>query len=112
MGKNTNYLFRLDLLILSVLQERDKYGYEMMKEIAKTTNNLVTAQHGRFYPAIRKLLEEECITSDTVLLGNKVRVYYHLEEKGKEHLKKVTQDYDNVVQNLDLIIHGTKHFKR
>ena len=89
-----------------------RFTNEMMKEFAKTTNNLVTAQHGSFYPAIRKLLEEECITSDTVLLGNKVRVYYHLEEKGKEHLKKVTQDYDNVVQNLDLIIHGTKHFKR
>ena len=31
MAKNTNYLFKLDLLLLSILKEKDKYGYEMME---------------------------------------------------------------------------------
>ncbi len=112
MAKNTNYLFKLDLLLLSILKEKDKYGYEMIKEIAQRTGNLIEAKHGTMYPIIYKLIEEEYITSNTVLVGNKARVYYHLEEKGKEYLESITQDYDNLVQSIDLIVHGTKHYER
>ena len=112
MAKNTNYLFKLDLLLLSILKEKDKYGYEMIKEISQRTDNLIEAKHGTMYPIIYKLIEEEYITSNTVLVGNKARVYYHLEEKGKEYLESITQDYDNLVQSIDLIVHGTKHYER
>lgn len=112
MAKNTNYLFKLDLLLLSILREKDKYGYEMIKEIASITDNHIEAKHGTIYPIIYKLIEEEYITSNTVLVGNKARVYYHLEEKGKEYLESIAQEYDILVQYIDLIVHGTKHYER
>ena len=93
MAKNTNYLFKLDLLLLSILKEKDKYGYEMIKEISQRTDNLIEAKHGTMYPIIYKLIEEEYITSNTVLVGNKARVYYHLEEKGKEYFEKLMFTY-------------------
>ncbi len=34
-------------------------------------------------PIIYKLIEDGYITSHTVVIKNKDRVYYHLEEKGK-----------------------------
>ena len=112
MAKNTNYLFKLDLLLLSILKEKDKYGFVMIKEIASITDNHIEAKHGTIYPIIYKLIEEEYITSNTVLVGNKARVYYHLEEKGKEYLESITQEYDILVQYIDLIVHGTKHYER
>lgn len=112
MAKNTNFLFKLDLLLLSVLKEKDKYAYEIIKEISSRTHETIVPKHGTMYPIIYKLLEEEYISSNTVLVGNKARVYYHLEEKGKDYLRSITAEYDSLVQNIDLIVHGTKHYER
>ena len=112
MSKNTNFLFKLDLLLLSALTEKDKYAYEIIKEISELTNGVIVPKHGTMYPIIYKLIEEEYISSNTVLVGNKARVYYHLEEKGKDYLESITKDYDTLVQNIDLIVHGTKHYER
>lgn len=35
MAKTSNYLFKLDLMILSLLKEKDQYAYELTKEIAE-----------------------------------------------------------------------------
>jgi len=32
MAKTSNYLFKLDLMILSLLKEKDQYAYELTKE--------------------------------------------------------------------------------
>lgn len=111
MAKNSSYLFKLDLLLLSVLQEKDKYCYEMIKEIAQKTDNFIDAKIGTMYPIIYKLIEEEYITSNSILVDNKARVYYHLEEKGREYLKSAIQDYDNLIRGIDLVVHGTKHYE-
>ena len=87
MSKNSNYLFKLDLLILSVLQQRDMYGYEITKLITEMSDGIIVPKHGTMYPIIYNLIEEGYITSETQLFNNKARVYYHLEDKGKEYLK-------------------------
>lgn len=85
MAKNTNYLFKLDLSLLSTLKKKDKCGHEMIKEITSITDNHIEAKHGTIQP-IYKLIEEY-ITSNTVLVGNKAKVYYHLEEKEKKNIQ-------------------------
>lgn len=106
MAKNTNYFFKLDLLILSVLRRRDMYGYEITKYITEITREKIVPKHGTMYPIIYQLLEEGYMTSHTELINNKARVYYHLEDKGKEYLDKITKDYDELVECINLIVHG------
>lgn len=112
MAKNTNFLYKLDLLILSSLKEKDKYTYEIIKQITDMTNGLIAPKHGTIYPIIYKLIESEYITGETVLVGNKARVYYHIEQKGLDYLDIITKEYDTLVQNIDLIVHGSKHYER
>ena len=106
MAKYTNYLFKLDLLILSILQEKDMYGYEITKYISEKTNEVIVPKHGTMYPIIYNLIEEEYISSYTEIYNNKARVYYHLEDKGREYLKKITEEYDNLVRCINSIVHG------
>ncbi len=106
MAKYSNYLFKLDLLILSVLKHKDMYGYELSKVISDKTNGYVVPKHGTMYPVIYKLIEDGYITSHTVVVKNKARVYYHLEEKGKKYLQQLVQDYDNLVLQINNIVHG------
>ena len=56
MSKNTNFLFKLDLLLLSALKEKDKYAYEIIKEISELTNGVIVPKHGTMYPIIYKLI--------------------------------------------------------
>lgn len=106
MAKNSNYLFKLDLLILSLLKERDMYGYEMTKIISEVSQGIIVPKHGTMYPIIYNLIEENYITSYTELVNNKARVYYHIEEKGKKYLERITNEYDTLVKSIDLIVHG------
>ncbi len=46
MAKNTNYLFKLDLSLLSTLKKKDKCGHEMIKEITSITD---MGQSGSFF---------------------------------------------------------------
>lgn len=52
MAKYSNYLFKLDLLILSVLKHKDMYGYELSKLISDKTHGYVVPKHGTMYPII------------------------------------------------------------
>lgn len=105
MAKYSNYLFKLDLLILSVLKAKDMYGYELSKIIEEKSHGFIVPKHGTMYPIIYKLIEDGHITSDTVLVKNKARVYYHLEDKGREYLQQLVEDYDNLVQQINNIVH-------
>lgn len=49
MAKTSNYLFKLDLMILSLLKEKDQYAYELTKEIAE---NLRVALNQRMVQCI------------------------------------------------------------
>lgn len=41
MAKTSNYLFKLDLMILSLLKEKDQYAYELTKEIAEKSKGVL-----------------------------------------------------------------------
>ncbi len=106
MSKYSNCLFKFDLLILSLLKDKDMYGYEITKKIQNITDETIAPKHGTMYPIIYNLIENGYITSNTVIVKNKARVYYHLEPDGEIYLHKITQEYDNLVKCIDLIVHG------
>lgn len=105
MAKNTNFLFKLDLLILSILKESDQYGYQLTKIISEQTNNLIVPKAGTMYPVLYDLMDKKYISSYDEYVGTKIRVYYHLEDSGKEYLKKLINDYDTLVKTINSIIH-------
>lgn len=108
MAKNTNFLFKLDLLILSLLLEEDCYGYEITKRIATMTNDLIIPKVGTMYPVLHELLKKQYISSYEKPIGTKMRVYYHIEESGKDYLKKILEEYDQLVLAINSIVHKKK----
>ncbi len=112
MAKSSKYFIKLDLIILSVLQDQDRYAYEITKYIKEQSHGVIVPKQGTMYPIIYQLLEDECITSHSELYNNKARVYYHLEDKGKEYLKKGIEEYDTLVRSVDLFLHGEEHYER
>lgn len=94
-----------DLLVLSILDKQDSYVYEITKTISNNSGGLLSISHNTIYTATYKLEEENMISEYSKLVGKKrTRVYYHLETKGKEHLKKLLEDYSNMTGGVQKIL--------
>ena len=78
------------LLLLQLLDERDMYGYELVKELEKRSGNEFSVKEGTLYPALHKLEKQEyieCYWQEQE--KGPARKYYHITEPGKKcFLKK------------------------
>lgn len=86
----------VELLLLTLLLKEDKYGYQISHEILDMSNGYIYLREGSMYPVLYKLMEKGYITSNVEKIGlRRTRVYYHIEESGKEYLRKIRGDYIN-----------------
>ncbi|WP_183293397.1 PadR family transcriptional regulator [Cupriavidus alkaliphilus] len=86
----------LQLLLLSLLEEKPSHGYELIKALETRTNGFYKPSPGVVYPALTYLEEVGYATVDTE--GNKKR--YQLSETGKAHLAANRERVDVMVARL------------
>lgn len=82
----------LELCILALISNGEKYGYEMIRELS-SRDGLVTSE-GTVYPILNRLGEEGLVS--TVWRESSrghPRKYYCLTEKGKERLMVYSQQW-------------------
>ena len=103
-----NIYFKFEMLILSILQYKDCYVYELTQIIKRLSDDVIDIKEGVLYPNLYKLLQTGYISSYDQLVNRKVRVYYHLEESGKEYLKVILREYLLWEEKIDKIIHCKK----
>lgn len=96
-----NNFFRIEMLILSYLSQNDLYGYELAKAVTEGTNNAIVLKEGTMYPILYKLLEQGYISSYDKIINKKIRVYYHLEQKGDNYLLELKEIYFNAIRQID-----------
>lgn len=77
----------VDIILLSLLEEKDKYAYQMAMELKEKTGNAYTIKEGSMYPILTRLKTKGFITYEEVIHCEKMRrVYYHLTETGHAYL--------------------------
>ena len=98
-------LFKIEMLILKVLDLHDCYGYQLAQEISETSGGQFKIAEGTMYPIMYKLEEAGYISGEKILVKKRQqRVYYHLESKGKEHLAQLISDYRTLTDAIDKIL--------
>ena len=95
-----NSLFKLEMLILLSLKNGDYYGYEISQLIKEKTNGIFEIKEGVMYPLLHSLLDSGHITSFEKIVNRRIRVYYHIEEKGRVYLSQLFEDFNNKVAIL------------
>lgn len=97
----------MSLVILSLLKQKDMYGYQLVQEIEKQSGGRIITQEGSLYPVLYKLQDQGLISDKRVLVGKRMtRVYYHLEPDGDIRLKELIQEYEEVTKGVFQIIEG------
>ena len=98
-------LYRIEMLILKVLEEDDCYGYQLTQTIKEKTGGQIVLKEGTLYPVLYRLLDQGFITDRKELVGRRqTRVYYHLDPAGPDHLDKLIEDYYGLVDAIQCIL--------
>lgn len=105
IAKKNNF-FKLDLLILTALKNKDRYGYDLRMIIKEKTNNIFNIKEGVMYTILHKLLEEQYITSYNEIHENRIRVYYHITDSGKKYLAAIINEFKQGVNLVQDFIDG------
>jgi PadR family transcriptional regulator, regulatory protein PadR len=98
------------LIMLQLLNERDMYGYELVKELEHRSDNGLSVKEGTLYPALHKLEKQEYI--ECYWQGQEkgpARKYYRITEAGKEVLHEKTREWQDFVKVMNKVIGRSKH---
>lgn len=74
----------LQLLILKLLDEKSRYGYEIIKELEERSKGFYVPSPGMVYPALTYLEE----IGHATVAADGARKLYSITDAGKEHLAK------------------------
>ncbi|HLR42430.1 MAG TPA: helix-turn-helix transcriptional regulator [Pseudogracilibacillus sp.] len=93
------------LLVLQLLNERDMYGYELVKEIENRSENNLQIKEGSLYPGLHKLEKQEYIEAYWREQDKgPARKYYRLTTAGEEILAERTSEWHRYVQVMTKLI--------
>ncbi len=97
------------MLIMSLLDEKDMYGYQMIEELEKRSNNIFELKAGTLYPLLHGLEKQGYLESyDGKAETNRPRKYYRLTRKGKSHLGERKEEWWIFSKTINSIIGGVK----
>jgi PadR family transcriptional regulator, regulatory protein PadR len=93
------------LLILKLLSERDMYGYEIIQESVRRSQDAFEFKEGTLYPALHQLhkrgyLRSEWRTGET----GKQRKYYSLTAAGRKAAQQSQQEWFSFTKVVNAIL--------
>lgn len=98
----------VELLLLTLLQEEDMYGYQLVQLLAERTGGRFTLQEGSLYPILYRLAEKGYIMDRQELVGKRrTRVYYHLEPAGRDYLAQLRREYFQIHQGITMLLNNS-----
>ena len=99
----------IELTLLSLLSQKDMYGYEICQQLKELTNGLYVVTEGSLYPVLYRLIEKGCISDRSEKVGKRrTRVYYHIEQQGLDYLHEIKSEYFSLHNGIMLILDNTK----
>ncbi|WP_047980249.1 PadR family transcriptional regulator [Ornithinibacillus contaminans] len=97
----------LDSIILRLIYEEDRYGYEISKEISLRTDDRFQIKEATLYAVFQRLEKKELIESyyGSFSKGGK-RKYYRITSLGKAFLKETAEEWKETKEIIDLFMEG------
>ncbi len=91
----------VELCVLALVKERDRYGYELVELISKK----IEISEGTIYPILRRLTQEEFF--DTYLAESSEgppRKYYRITNKGRTHCQESIKEWNRFNKSVNEIL--------
>ena len=93
------------MLVLALLKDGDKYGYEMIEELAKRSDDTFLLKEGTLYPLLHTLEKEGLIHAySKASPSGRERKYCRLTHAGNERLHYKEEEWKLFSQKVNAVI--------
>ncbi len=108
MGADKNGLSgNTTMLVLKLLEERDMYGYQIIEELGKRSEELFRLKTGTLYPILHALEGDGMVLSyDESAEKGRIRRYYQITEKGRGLLIKKEREWRSYTFAVERVMGG------
>lgn len=99
----------LEMLVLQLLQEKEKYGYQLICELKEKSGGMFLLKEGTLYPILYRMEDDGLVVSRwSEPKGKEVsKKYYSLAEEGRETLTLLKALWRDFSGNVDEVLRGT-----
>ena len=93
------------MLILSLVEREDMYGYEMIIELARRSQDTFQMKEGTLYPILHTLEKEKCLTSyQQMSPTGRMRKFYRITPLGRKLLTEKRAEWAQFAQGVDQVL--------
>jgi PadR family transcriptional regulator PadR len=91
----------LEMLILKTLSRRPMHGYGIAETIREISQDALKVGEGSLYPALQRLLLDECVKAEWGLSENKRRArIYTITPAGRKYLQQERREFDQTIAGI------------
>lgn len=90
----------LDGIVLAILENDDRYGYELTQSIQK----VIAVSESTMYPVLRRLKKNGYLTTYDQPYQGRNRRYYQITDEGRKYLEEVRELWDDYKNGIDKIL--------
>ena len=95
------------LLALSLLEGGDMYGYQMIEELSRRSNDTFQMKEGTLYPILHALEKDKYLSSyQQEAPTGRMRKYYKLTKKGKKLLEEKRAEWEAFRKGVNSVLSG------
>lgn len=98
------------MLILGLLKKCDMYGYQMIEELERCSENIFALKAGTLYPLLHSLEQSGMIESyDTEVDNTRPRKYYRITKDGNKLLEDKKAEWEVYSKVVNRVIGGLNY---
>jgi DNA-binding PadR family transcriptional regulator len=99
-----------NLLILGLINKKDCYGYEIIRDLEILSENTFQFKEGTLYPILHKFESLGFVTSYFKRENNKERKYYRITDKGRKQIVSEKESFELFKEKMDQVV-GTFNYE-
>ena len=97
-----------EMLLLSLLTERDQYAYELSKALKERSHGQFDVQGPSPYTILYRMESRGFVSTWEEKIGRRPRVYYHILPEGERYLYRIKEVYQTVTQGITAVLGDSK----
>lgn len=95
----------IDLLLLFLLRDEEKYGYQLRNELAEQSDGKYVLKETTLYPTLYRLVDNGYLKDKTIKTGKRrTRNYYYITEAGMDYLQELLNEYQTMTEGIQNIL--------
>lgn len=97
----------IPLLVMKLLEDGDLYGYQMIEELRRRSDDTFHLKAGTLYPLLHGLEEKGLVTAyEGEAAAGKPRRYYRLTDQGRTALREKEDAWDLYARAVGRVLKG------